>query len=103
MPLYFLGALVIANDVSAQTLTAGVVMEKMEAGDRYTYVAGIVEGLAHARFVKDNKDTQGRACIYTWFYDDKATLPKIYAAFEKYPGTLPGAVVGALAATKCGV
>jgi hypothetical protein len=96
-------SLAVANDVTAQALTAGVVMEKMEGSDRYTYVAGIIEGLAHARFVKDNKDTQGRACIYTWFYDDKATLPKIYAAFEKYPGTLPGAVVGALAATKCGV
>ncbi|RDJ21069.1 hypothetical protein DWF00_07565 [Bosea caraganae] len=75
----------------------------MEGRDRYTYVAGIVEGLAHARFVKDAKDTQGRACIYTWFYNDKATIQKIYEAFERYPGTLPGAIVGALAATKCGV
>lgn len=74
----------------------------MEGGDRYTYVAGIVEGLAHARFVKDNKDTKGRACIYGWFYEDKETLPKIYAAFGKYPGALPGAVVGALAFAKCG-
>lgn len=75
----------------------------MTAGDRYLYIAGIVEGLAHARFVKDNKDTKGRSCINEWFYDDKATIQKIYAAFERYPGTLPGAVVGALAATKCGV
>lgn len=78
-------------------------MEKMEVGDRYTYVAGIIEGLAHARFIKDNKDTKGRACIYQWFYDDKATLPKIYEAFQRYPNVLPGQVVGALAATRCGV
>lgn len=83
-------------------MTAGVVMEKMSAGDRYLYIAGIVEGLAHARFVKDNKETKGRSCIVQWFYDDKATIQKIYEAFERYPGTLPGAVVGALAATKCG-
>ena len=97
-----LGAAIVANDVPAQTMTAGVIMEKMEAGDRYTYVAGIVEGLAHARFIKDNKDTKGRACIYAWFYDDKATIEKIYEGFQKYPGVLPGAVVGALAAMKCG-
>ncbi len=75
----------------------------MNAGDRYLYVAGIVEGLAHARFVRDNKDPKGRACVYDWFFEDKANLPKIYAAFEKYPGAQPGAVVGALVSAKCGV
>lgn len=83
-------------------MTAGVVMEKMEGRERYTYVAGIVEGLAHARFVKDQKDPKGRACIHSWFYDEKDTIQKIYEGFQRYPGVLPGAVVGALAATKCG-
>lgn len=75
----------------------------MEAAERYTFVAGIVEGLAHARFIKDNKATEGRACIYAWFYDDKGTRDKIFEAFARYPNALPGQVIGALAATKCGV
>lgn len=83
-------------------MTAGVIMEKIEGRECYAYVAGVVEGIAHGRFVKDNKETAGRACIYAWFYDDKATVQKIYEAFQKYPNALPGAVVGALAATKCG-
>lgn len=83
-------------------MTAGVIMQKLQGEDRYTYVAGIIEGLAHGRFVKDSKDPKGRACIYEWFFEDKATIQKIYAAFEKYPDAMPGAVVGALAATKCG-
>lgn len=95
-------AAIVASDAPAQTMTAGVIMEKMDGRERYTYVAGVVEGIAHARFIKDNKDTKGRACINAWFYDDKDTIQKIYEAFQKYPGVLPGAVVGALAATKCG-
>ena len=77
-------------------------MTKMSANDRYPFVSGIVEGLAHARYIRDGKKTAGRACIYAWFYDDKATLQKIYEGFRRYPNALPGQVVGTLAAVKCG-
>ncbi|HEY3696764.1 hypothetical protein [Phenylobacterium sp.] len=83
-------------------MTAGVVMKNMKGGDLYTYVAGIVEGLAHARYIKDGKTTAGRECIFNWFYEDKTTIRKIYAGFERYPNVLPGQVVGTLAAVKCG-
>lgn len=74
----------------------------MNGGQQYTYVAGIVEGLAHARFIKDGKNVEGRDCIHNWFYQDKTTSKKIFEAFERYPASLPGQVVGALAAVKCG-
>lgn len=96
-------SLVHSAPAHAEDFTAGVVMSNMSPEDRYTFVAGIVEGLAHARYVKDNKDTAGRSCIYNWFYDDRANLEKIYAGFERYPGALPGAVVGALVSVDCGV
>ena len=86
----------------AEDLTAGVVMEKMDGGERYTYVAGIVEGLAHARYINDDRDTAGRSCIYRWFYDDKSTIDLIYEGFRRYPQLLPGQVVGTLATQQCG-
>jgi hypothetical protein len=84
------------------SFTAGTVMSNMAPEERYTFVAGIVEGLAHARYVKDGKDPAGRACIYAWFYDEKLTMKKIFEAFDRYPNALPGQIVGALVATKCG-
>lgn len=83
-------------------MTAGVVMSKMKGGDRFTFVAGIVEGLGHARYAKDGNKPGGRSCIYRWFYDDKTTLDKIYAAFNRYPNAMPGQVVSTLANAKCG-
>lgn len=87
---------------AAAGFTAGSVMKEMDGGERYTYVTGIVEGIAHARYIRDGKQTAGRECIYDWFYKDETTRRKIFEAFERYPASLPGQVVGALAAVKCG-
>ena len=87
---------------AAEEMTAGVIMEKMEVGERYVFTAGIVEGLAYARYIKDGRDTAGRSCIYKWFYDDKTTVDVIYEGFKRYPQLLPGQVVGTLANEKCG-
>ena len=87
---------------NAEDMTAGVIVEKMGGGDRYLFTAGIVEGLAHARYIKDGRDTAGRSCIYRWFYDDKTTMDAIDEGYRRYPQLLAGQVVGALAAQKCG-
>jgi hypothetical protein len=92
----------LARPANATEFTAGVVMEKMTAEQRYSFVAGVVEGLAYARFASDGKDTTGMKCIYGWFYDDPKVTDLIYAAFQKYPDFTPGAVVAALAKRKCG-
>lgn len=86
----------------AEVMTAGVVMEKMPASERFAFWSGIIEGLAHARYVKDNKDPAGRACIYAWFYDQPGSRDKIREASLKYPDALTGQIIGALVATKCG-
>ena len=83
-------------------MTAGVVAEKMSAGERYTYVAGIVEGLAYARFQKDGKSPKGMSCIYDWFYKDKATIGRVEQMFRENPDYPPGAVVGVMAEAQCG-
>lgn len=53
-----------SNGAGATEMTAGVVAERMSAGERAAYLASIIEGLAHARHVRDGKETAGRSCIY---------------------------------------
>lgn len=90
------------GNAHAEVMTACVVLEKMSPGERVAFWAGIIEGLAQARYVKDNKDPAGRACIYAWFYDEPNSRDKIREASLKYPGALTGQIIGALVATKCG-
>lgn len=82
--------------------TAGVVMEKMSAAERYTFVAGIVEGLAMARYKKEGKKPEGMKCIYNWFYETPDVMRTVSAAFEKFPSYPPGTVVDVLTRSKCG-
>ncbi|MFG1342498.1 hypothetical protein [Xanthobacter autotrophicus] len=77
-------------------------MKELGATERYSYIAGVVEGLAVARYLKDSKKPAGMNCIYDWFYDDKKTIDAIYVAFGQYPDFPPGAVIAALAKQKCG-
>jgi hypothetical protein len=88
----------------AEDFTAGFVMENMDRPERYTYVSGIIEGLAYARYVADGKQAGlGMRCIYEWFYDDSTHRQEtIYAAFERFPDHTPGAIVAALAEQECG-
>lgn len=86
----------------ATDFTAGVVMTKMEATKRFSFVAGVVEGLAYSRYIRDDKKAEGMSCIYDWFYKEPKTIDVIYAAFDRYPDHFPGAVVAALANRKCG-
>lgn len=83
-------------------MTAKKVMTDLPAGERYLFVAGMVEGLAVARYHKDGKKKDGMECILNWFYDDKHTKESIYAAFDRYADYPPGAVIDVLAKRKCG-
>lgn len=87
---------------AAQDFTAGIVMEKMDEKQRYTYLAGVVEGLAYGRYAKDGKKVEGMKCIYEWFYDGDGTVEKIYSAFKRFHDYLPGAVMAAMVEKECG-
>lgn len=94
--------LIASASAHGQTeLTAGVVMEEMEAAERYTYIAGIIEGLAYARYVRDGQDAAGMECIYGWFYDQDGAVEQIYVAFQEFPEYLPGAVTSVLLNRVC--
>lgn len=97
-----LALLPLTGPAAATDLTAKVVMEKMEAEQRAPYVAGVIEGLAYARYERDGKKTEGMKCIYDWFYEKPNTLNLIYVAFGDYPEFTPGAIIGALTRKHCG-
>lgn len=89
-------------NANATDFTAGVVMEKMSSLERAAYLAGVIEGLAYARYAKDGKADQGMKCIYQWFYDKEGTVKKIHAAFDHFKDYLPGAVIAAMVEKECG-
>ncbi len=77
-------------------------MEKMDAKERTAFLAGVIEGLAYARYTKDGKNTDGMKCIYSWFYEKEGTGAKIYAAFDRFHDYQPGAVLAAMVEKECG-
>lgn len=85
----------------AEDFTAGVVLEKMDVSERFTFVSGVIEGLAYARFKADGNETAGMGCIYDWFYEDRTSMAQIEEAFARYPDHLPGSVVAALLQLRC--
>lgn len=101
------GALLVAatgvSPALATDFTAGIVATEMKVGDRYPFMAGIIEGLAYARYARDgNKDTQGMRCIYDWFYENKERPHEILATFRRFADYTPAAVVGAMLVKECG-
>ncbi|MCP8896358.1 hypothetical protein KYK29_15630 [Shinella daejeonensis] len=105
----FLLALGIAAPANADTaMTAGTLMEKLPTRERSTYIMGLVEGLAYARFQKDSaklgsKDSEGMNCIYGFFYGDSMkALDRIEAAFKKYSDHFPAVVLTAIVKKECG-
>jgi hypothetical protein len=85
----------------AQVMTASVIDEKMTTSEWNAYVSGIVEGLAHARYMRDGKQPVGSTCIRLW-WEDGAAVRKVSAAFKRYPDKMPADIIGALVSVKCG-
>lgn len=95
----------IATGVSpaaAQSMTAGVVAERMSPTDFFTYTTGIIEGLAIARLQADNNQPEGMGCVYDWFYDDPQTrVDQLLVAFARFPDYPPAAVVSVMVQREC--
>ncbi|MBU2527606.1 MAG: hypothetical protein KKC03_13495 [Bacteroidetes bacterium] len=88
--------------MGAIDFTAKTVMEKMDNTERYAFIAGVVEGLAYARYLNGDKDAEGMKCVYDWFYEGDKTIERIYAAFGEFGDYPPAAVVNALTKKVCG-
>lgn len=83
-------------------------MNEMPTRERTTYIMGIIEGMAYARFRKDTlaagkKAEQGMKCIYDWFYaDSMATLDRIERVFKANTEHYPSVLLAALIKKECG-
>ena len=106
--LYRLGFGVLAaallaspEGAEARDLNAGFVVETMSALEQYSYVAGIVEGLATASASEGDQGSPRQVCIYSWFYDEDDSMQNVLAAFAYFPDRLPGTVVQAMIAQRC--
>lgn len=86
----------------SEPLNAGFVALEMDASDRYSFVSGIVQGLAFVERVADQATADGANCIYGWFYEEDGTMDTIMAAFAKFQDRDPAAVISALIQRRCG-
>lgn len=60
-------ALGAATNVSySKNLDAGFVLNEMNNDQQVSYVEGIIDGLAYARFLRDRPDQSGYKCIINW-------------------------------------
>lgn len=85
-------------------LTADDVLNKMGPKESASYVNGIVEGLATARWLKDRPNADGAQCIYDWYYQEPITpvWNRVVAWFERHPDQSPGTLMHVLIKKECG-
>ena len=72
-----LACAVLAAPAQAKNLNAGYVLNEMTGDQRVSYVEGIVDGLAYARFLRDRPDDTGYLCIVGWYQNDSAEKWKL--------------------------
>ena len=97
-----------ANENDGTPMTSGVILEEMPVRERTTYVMGVIDAMAYARFRKDTEasgenEMSGMACIRNWFHDDIVSrMGRIDAAFRKYEDLPPSMVLAAMVEKECG-
>jgi hypothetical protein len=84
----------------AEELNANAVMNLMTPEQRSSYLQGIIEGMAYARYRQDGHEA-GMQCMYKFYYDGDAGPKKVIDAFFKYRDHTPGALMAALLEKEC--
>lgn len=91
-----------SQEAAAKRLTAGAILNEMGAEERFTYLAGVIEGLAHARHLADGEKPDGMRCLFDWYYKTADNRRKIEAAFARYPDHAAAPILLALTRPTCG-
>ena len=87
----------------AQAFTANEVLNKMKPTERGAYLAGIIDGMAQVRWVRDKPDNTGSRCIREWYYSDTgASTKRLSAWFGRHLDKPSGALVYVLVKKECG-
>ena len=97
-----LGSVAVADSTAhADTpMTAGVVYDRMDAGEFTAYVTGVIEGLAYAQY--ESGGVEAMNCVYDWFFRGENSQRQIDQAFVRFADHYPGAVMAALVRRECG-
>lgn len=88
---------------SAFAFTANEVVNEMSEQDRRTYLAGLVDGLAQGRWIKDKPETTGVQCVYNWYYQGgEAVHTTINQWFSRHLDTEANGLLYILIKRECG-
>ena len=87
----------------ALALTADEVLNKLSLEQRFSYVAGVVEGLAQSRWLIDRPDQAGHDCIFDWYYNGGEKRSHLVDTwFKRHPDKNVGALLYVLIKKDCG-
>ena len=102
-PAILAGGLALGGQ-QAMALTAQEVMDNMSSDERFAYVSGVVEGLAFARWLADDRDPLGMQCIWDWYLksDQRTRFNQQMDWFEQHPDQQVGTLMYALIREECG-
>lgn len=90
-------------DAQAGNLDANFVLNGIAPEKRYVYVAGMIEGLAYSRFLRDKPNEEGMICIRGWLDDEpEKNWEKIRFFFERHPDKPPAVLLHVLIKKECG-
>ena len=104
LAMMIVAAGIVGNGHQASALTADDVLNKMTPGDSASYVNGVVEGLATARWYKDQPNADGMNCIYGWYYQEPpgTAWKQVLEWFNRHPDQQVGALMHVLIKKECG-
>ena len=85
-------------------LTVEEIRRNLTTDEQTHYVTGVVEGLAFARWLADNRDQAGMNCIWNWYLgsDTEARFNQQMAMFDRHPDQQVSTLMYALIREECG-
>ena len=87
----------------AQALTADDVLNKMDAKEQASFIAGVVGGFAYSRYLRDKPDKSGMKCIYDWYYGSGETKwHNVETWFSRHPDKPAEPLLYVLIKRECG-
>lgn len=80
-------------------------MKEMNVDQQVSYIAGVIEGLAFSRYLRDKPNQKSMNCVYGWYADNTGSAKKrqkMEAWLAKHPEKPVGVLLHVLIKKKCG-
>lgn len=96
------GALLVSPaEAQQQNFDANYVLNDMTSDQQVSYISGVVHALAFARWLKDDKQTEGMDCVHAW-WSGAEMWDEIDAFFGRHLDRQPVPLVYILVRAECG-